>query len=44
MKPSTYNAAKKLVMQKTFRTRKVGAKKGKGSYERKPKHREVNYA
>jgi stalled ribosome alternative rescue factor ArfA len=32
------NAAKKMVMQPCFRSQKVKAKKGKGSFIRKEKH------
>lgn len=37
MKTVEYNQAKQLVARPQFRIRKVGAKKGKGSYTRKVK-------
>lgn len=37
------NAAKKMVMQPCFRSQKVKAKKGKGSFIRKEKHSKPLY-
>lgn len=37
------SAAKRMVMKPCFRSQTVKSKKGKGSFERKPKHNKTAY-